>query len=220
VAIRVTAWAFVVCAVLGAIGVILPSFELDIHGLRLGRKTSLSLYQAHRDRDFVRRALAAYRRYGRRQQLEDLTGAKLPPQLADRAHLGDAHDAMTSLDAVSDDDVKSADRILAIAIWAFLALQAITAGLVFAGNVRGEHRRGALIGALALAVVVAAAAIAIHIACRQVVWEANDDLGYAAFGLALGAYVIPVASIGTVIAGIALLVQRKRLTASARTPSA
>jgi hypothetical protein len=213
VAVRVTAWLFVVCAALGALGTVLPSFELEVRGVSLGRRASLSLYQAHQDRDFVRRMLAAYRRSSHHRDLEDLTGAKLPAAVR-KAHLDDAHDAMTSLDTISDDDVRTADRVLAIVIWAFVALQVITAGLVFAGNVRGAHRRGQLIAAVALAVVTAAVAIAIQVACREAVFEANDDLGYAAISLAVGAYVIPIASIGTVIAGAFVL------RASARTRSA
>lgn len=204
-ALRVTAWLFVVCAVLAALGVVLPSFQLELRGVSLGRRMSLSLYQAHEDRDFVRRVLAAYRRNRHRRDLEDLTR---------NGRLADAHDAMTSLDAIQDEDIRAADRVLAIVIWAFVALQAITAALVFAGNVRGGHRRGPVIAALALAVVTAAVAIAIHVGCREAVFEANDDLGYAAIALAVGAYVIPIASVATVIAGVVLV------RASARTRSA
>ncbi len=216
----ITSWAFVVCAVLSAIGVFLPSFELSIHGWSLGRRTSLSLHQAHEDRDFVRRVLSAYRRSEHRRDLEAITAAKVPTKIADKAHLGDAHDALTSLDDVSDDDIRLADKALTITIWAFLALQALTAGLVFVGNVRGEHRKGYLIAALASAILTCVVAIAIHIGCRQAVWEANDDLGYAALHLASGAYVIPIAAAGTVIAGVVLLVQWRRLTIAAGTPSA
>lgn len=207
---RVASWAVVICALIGATGLFLPSFELEIRGIALGRRASLSLYQAHEDRAFVRKMLGVYRRSKARSAGEAITGAKLGDRIKSHFHLDDAHDALTSLDEISDEDIHDVGTILAIVIWSFLALELIVAGLVFLGTVRGSHRKAHVIGALVTTVVVVAVAIAIHIACREVAWEANDDLGAGAVGLAAGAYAIPIAAVGGLVAAIALVVQLRR----------
>src|SRR5437879_5271253 len=144
---RLASWAVVVCALIGATGVFLPSLEVEIHGIALGRRTSVSLYQAREDRDVVRRLLAAYRHSKGRRTGEAIAGSSMPRLVKSRLHLDDARDAMSSLDDISDADIRHVGTILAIAIWAFLALEAVVAGLVFVGAVRGAHTKRHLVGA-------------------------------------------------------------------------
>ena len=209
---RVASWVVVVCALVGAAGMFLPSVELQVGGTSFGRRTSLSLYQAHSDREFVRRFVASYGKSSGRRTGEALAAVLLPHAWGrTKGHIDDAHSAMTTLDEVGDDDIKTVYRILTIAIWAFLTLQTIIAALVFGEMTDGTRRRGRLIAALVMSIVVTAVGVAIHLICREAVWQANDNLGYDAIGLAVGAYLIPIAAIGGSIAMVVLLVRSRKL---------
>jgi hypothetical protein len=127
-----------------------------------------------------------------------------------KSNLDDVHDAMSSLDQVTDDDVVSGARVFAIALWTFLGLHAVMGLLVFVETMNGTFRRGRLIAALAISVVVTAMAFAINWACREAVFEANDELGVNALGAAGGAWLIPIAAACATASAIALLVLRRR----------
>jgi hypothetical protein len=206
--VRVASWVFVLCTALGAVAVFLPSVELPGAG-KVTRHAQLSLYTASTDRELVRRLFAAYHRNSKRQLGAALLH-KVTPRASGRprAALEDARDAMDTLDEVSDDDVRTAGTVFTIVLWTLLGLEVAIACLVFTELMRGGFRRGRLITALAGAVVVAAIAIALHLACREAVWEANDELGHAAVRLAAGAYVIPVAAVAALAAGIAVVARR------------
>jgi hypothetical protein len=210
---RVASWVFVVCALVSALGLFVASVDVEIRGHSLGRRTSLSLHDMATDRDFVRRVLARYghaagRRYG--EALADVALHRATAR-AKQLHVDDARDAMSTLDDVSDDDVKSAARALTIAIWGYVALAIAAAIIAFAGTQR-EPSRGRAIAGVALAVVLAAAAIGVHVALREAVWQANDEIGAHAVGLAAGAYLVPIAGAAALAAAIAVLVMQVRAT--------
>ena len=208
---RVAGWAFVMCTVLGAIGAFLPSIELRLGGSAVSKRTQLSLHAASSDRELVRRLLVAYRGSAPRRVGAELVRTVSPRASGrTRAALDDARDAMDTLDEVGDDDVRTAGMVFAITLWTLLGLQAAMAGLVFTELMRDGYRQSCLVAALVLSVVVAATAIALHLGCREVVWQANDEVGRTAVALRVGAYVLPVAAIGSLIAAIVLVVQRGR----------
>lgn len=213
---RVASWAFVLCAVLGAIGVFMPSIDLRFGGRAVTRRAQLSLHAASTDRELVRNLIAAYHRSSKRQLGGQLVRAVTPRASGrPRAALEDARDAMAALDDVSDDDVRTAGMIFTIVLWALLGLDAVMAALVFTELMRGAFRRGRLIAALAASVVVAAIAVALHLACREAVWEANDEVGRTAVVLAAGAYVIPFSGVAAMIAAIVLVARRTRAARAA-----
>lgn len=205
---RVASWAFVLCTALGAVAVFVPSIELRGAG-ELSKHAQLSLHAASTDRELVRRLIAAYHRSSKRQ-LGAAVLHKVTPRASGRprAALEDARDAMDTLDEVSDDDVRTAGTIFTIVLWTLLGLEAVMAGLVFTELMRGTFRSGRLIAALAASVVVAAITIALHLACREAVWQANDEVGHGALVLAAGAYVIPLAALAAVVAAIVLVARR------------
>ncbi|MDB4958538.1 MAG: hypothetical protein JWO36_6107 [Myxococcales bacterium] len=205
---RIAAWVFVVCALFGAIGVFVPSFELRVGGFTLGRRTTLSLYQASANREFARKFLAGYHRSAGKRVGAAVTAA-LMPRVGKRvkSHLDDVHDAMLTLDDVSDDDAKTGSTALVVTVWVLLALHALMAGLVFTDTAKAEFRRGRVIAAAAVSLVVTVAAIGIHLVSREAVWEANDEIGKDLVELGFGAYMMPVAAIAGFVAISVVLVQ-------------
>lgn len=208
---RVTSWVFVLCTVLGIVGVFLPSVELQLRGQAVSERTQLSLYEASSNRERVRELIAAYHRSTRRELGGDLlraasqrSGGRL------RSALDSARDAMDTLDYVSEDDVRTAGTIFTVTLWSLLALEALIVLLVFPQLMRGSYRRGSLVAALATALVVAAIAIAIHAACREAVAQANAEVGRTTLALAAGAYVIPLAAVAAFIAAVILVVRSRR----------
>jgi lysylphosphatidylglycerol synthetase-like protein (DUF2156 family) len=208
--VRVASWTFVLCTALGAVAVFLPSIELRGAG-EVTKHAQLSLHAASTDRELVRKLIAAYHGNSKRH-LGATFLHKVTPRASGRprAALEDARDAMDTLDDVSDDDVRTAGTIFTIALWTLLGLDAVMAGLVFGELMRGVFRRGRLVVALAASVVVAAIAIALHLACREAVWQANDEVGRTALVLAAGAYVLPIAAVAALIAAIVLVARRRR----------
>jgi hypothetical protein len=208
--VRLASWVFVIAAVLGAIGVFLPSVELQLGGTSVSRRTRISLYTASRDRDLVRRLIAAYHTSSKRKLSGDLVRT-VSPRVGGRVRsvLEDARDAMDMLDDTSDDDVRTAGAGFTAALAALLALDAVMILLVFPSLMRGTFRRGPLIGALVASLLATAIAGALHLACREAVWRANDEVGVTTVALAAGAYVIPLAALVNLAAAIALLRRRR-----------
>jgi hypothetical protein len=210
-AVRVASWVFVLCTALGAIAVFLPSIELRLRGSAISKRTQLSLYTAGGERALVRRLLAGYHGSSKRH-----VGAKImrtvSPRVGGRvrAALDDAHDAMDTLDEVTDDDVRTAGTLVTVTLWTLLGLDALMIAQVFTELMRGAYRRSRLIAALVLSVAVTAIAIAVHIVCREVVWQANDEVGGNALALRLGAYVIPIAAVAGLLTAIVLVARRRR----------
>ncbi len=210
---RLASWVFVIAAVLGAVGVFLPSVELQLGRKSVSKRTQISLYTASRDRELVRRLIAAYHTSSKRKLSGDIVRT-VSPRVGGRVRsvLEDARDAMDTLDDTSDDDVRTAGAAFTAALAALLALDAVMILLVFPSLMRGTFRRGPLLGALVASLLATAIAGALHLACREAVWRANDEVGVPTVALAAGAYVIPLAALVSFAAAIALL-RRRRHTA-------
>ena len=207
---RVASWVFVLAAMLGAVGAFLPSVELQLAGKSVSRRTQISLYTASRDRDVVRKLLATYHASSKRQLGADVI-RQVSPHVGGRVRsaLEDARDAMDTLDDTSDDDVRTAGTVFTASLAALLALDGLMILLVFPQLMRGSYRRGPLVAALVASVLAAAVAVALHLACRHAVWQANDEVGRTTLVLAAGAYVIPLAALVGLGAAIALAARRR-----------
>jgi hypothetical protein len=212
---RLASWIFVVAAAVTALGVFLPL--LEVAGHVISKRETLSLHGAANNRALVRKVLGAYRKYevmGMRPAVNRIT-----PHTGGRVkdYLEDADDAMDTLSGISDDDAKQAGRALLILTWFVIGLAAVMIALVFFDVVGGVYHRGRIIGALVLAVVLAAIAVSVRIGCGMVVFEVNDEIGSEAVRLGIATIVMPLASITALACSIALLVLHVR---SRRTPSA
>jgi hypothetical protein len=209
--VRVAAWVFVLCTALGAVAVFLPSVELQLGGAAVSKRTQLSLHTASTDRALVRRLLTAYR-HSERRRIGGAIVRKVTPRVGGRARaaLDDARDAMDTLDDVTDDDVRTATTAFLITLWTLLGLNAVMLLLVFPPLMRGTFRRGRMAAALVAALLVAAIAVALHVACREAIWEANDELGRTALVLAPGAYALPIATLAGLVSAIVLVARRSR----------
>jgi hypothetical protein len=206
--VRVAAWVFIVCTLLGAVSVFLPSAELAVNGVTLGRRTSLSLYQAANNRELVRRFVANYHRSGSRRMGSALAGVLVPKVGGHlRAHLDDVRDAMSTLDDISDDDAKTLGKVLVAVVWLLIVLHLVMGLLVFGDTLSGVLRRGRVIAAVAISVVVTVLAVVIRMITSEAVWEANDEIGKQAVDLGVAAYLMPVVSIAGLVAIVVVLVQ-------------
>ena len=210
---RLASWMFVLCAALGAIGVFLPSIQLRPGGAAVSKRVELSLYKVASDRAVARRLIAAYRASHHRRLGADLVHS-VSPRVGGRARaaLDDARDALTAVDDVSDDDVRTAGIVLVAALCALLGLDAIMAALVFGELMRGSRRRGRYVAAMTASLLAAAIAIALHLACREAVWQANDEVGRSALSLGPGAYVLPLAALAAFALAVLLVARRSRST--------
>jgi hypothetical protein len=209
--VRIASWVLIVCSMVAALGLFMPCLEVRLHGALLSKRTSLSLYSANKHEDLVRKLLSAYRGSSRRHvggAMIDAAKGHVGGRLG--GMLGDARDAMDTLDDISDDDVKAAGTALTVTLWTFLALSATLIALVFVETMRGAYRRSRLVAAVALAVLLAAIAVVLHIAFREVVFEANDELGGDSVQLAVAAYIIPLGALASLSSAIVLLVRRGR----------
>ncbi len=208
---RIASWALIVCAMVAALGLFMPCLEVRIHGALLSKRTTLSLYSANNHEDLVRKLLRAYRTSSRRH-----LGATVIEAARSRVHgrlgdaLGDARDAMDTLDDVTDDDVRHAGTALAATVWTFLGLASVVIALAFVETMRASYRKRRLVAALVATVFIAAIGVAIFLGCRELAWEANDELGADAVKLGIAAYVIPIASVSALASAVLLLVRRSR----------
>jgi hypothetical protein len=202
---------------LGMIGVFLPSVAVEVGGVALSHRAEVSLYRAESNREVVRKWLASYGRSGGKR----IGGALLPVLLphthgAINDHLDDVNSAMDTLKDVHDDDVKTAGVVLQVLLWGFLGLHVLAGGLVLRGLVSGrEHRGGALAVAAVVTVIVGLVGVGLYFAWGAAVFEINDEIGKEVVGLAIGAYVSPVAAIGMLVAMAVLVVRQLRLKSRA-----
>jgi hypothetical protein len=203
--VRVVSWVFVLCALAAATGVFMPCIELAAVHTKHG---SVSLYEASTHRALARRLIAAYQKSRGRALGELVTGAALKHVKND--YLGDARDAMSTLDEVSDQDVATAGTALVVVIWLFLLLQAV-GGLLVLGQLVGDvWRRRRLIAIVSMAIVSGAIAVGLLMVCREAAWQANDEIGHAILGAGAGVYVMTVASIAGLGCAIAVAIGRLR----------
>jgi hypothetical protein len=212
---RIASWVVVACCALAAIGLFFPAIEArpELTGRvqRIAHRTTLSLYQAAADRELARHLLAVYRAsHGQR------VGAKLISDLEPHARgrardaLDDARDAMDTLGGISDDQAKTIGTAVAVAIWSFLAIAILIGVIALAQAVAGIYRRGRIVVIFVLALITCAAAIAMWIACKQVVFEINDGISYSVAELGAGAWLIPIGGVGTLAGATALLASHVR----------
>lgn len=204
---RVVSWVFVLCAVAAATGVFMPCLEITAVRTKRG---SVSLYEASTHRALARKLIAAYQKSRGRALGELVTGAAL--KHVKNEYVGDASDAMSTLDEVSDQDVAMAGTALVVAIWLFLALQAIGGVLVLGQLVGDVWRRRRLIAIVAMAVVSSVIGVAMMLVCREAAWQANDEIGRAVLGAGAGVYVMTVASLAGLACAIVRLVAGARRT--------
>lgn len=203
---RLAAWLFVLCTTLGVVALFLPSLRVEVRGAALSKRTEISLYRISADRAVARRLFAAYHRSEPRKLGERMLH-KVAPRIGGRARgvIDDARDAMDTLDGIDDRDVKNAGVAYTIGLWTLLALEALLISAVFVQLMRGGPRRGAMIAVAIGALVVAAASIAVHAGCREVAWQANDEVGARVLSIAIGAYLVPLAGVAAFLASIALV---------------
>ncbi len=208
---RIAAWVFLLCAVVSAAAVFMPNIEIQLGGKSLGKHMSLSLYDISTKRDDVRRFFAVYSAVHGKKKAEAVLG-RLANHVGKRvkSHVDDVRDAMETLDEVTDQDVETVAKILTITMWSFLVVSGIMVALMFVETMRATLRRSRVIVALVMAVIAATVAVGIHITYRQVIAEANDELGGHPFALSVGAYVLPLAAIAALAAIVVALVQLQR----------
>jgi hypothetical protein len=208
---RIASWLFVACATLAAIGLFFPAIDANVGRQLHVKQTTLSLYQAASDRELARELLAVYRaNHGQRVGTKLVTSMEPYARGKIKDALEDAHDASESLGGISDHDAKTIGTAVAVAIWLFLALQILMAGLVFVQAVVGTYRRGRLIVALILSIISAAMAGAIYYGCTRVVFEVNDEISYPVVRLGPGVTMLAIAAAGALVCAIALLALRGR----------
>ena len=198
---------FIVCAVVAALSVFMPVLDVPVAGHVMSKRETLSLHGAASNRRLIRKLLAAYR-HNSAARMSGAVADKLAPHARGRAkdYLEDAGDAMDALSGISDEDAKQAGRALLALTWIVIGLCALMTALIFFDVVTGIFHRGRIIGALVVAILVAAIAIAIRIGCGMVAFEANDELGAAVVELGVATIAMPAAAISAVLSGIALLV--------------
>ena len=168
----------------------------------------MSLYEASTHRALARRLIGAYQKSRGRALGEVIADVALRHVKND--YLGDARDAMSTLDEVSDRDVATAGTALVVAIWLFLALQALGGVLVLGQLVGDVWRRRRLIAIVAMALVSSVIGVAMLLVCREAAWQANDEVGHAILGAGAGVYVMTVASIASLACAIAVAIGRLR----------
>jgi hypothetical protein len=192
--VRIASWIFVACAVVVLVAVFVPSIAVEVHGFT-PRKASLSLYKISTDRGIARALFGRYSHSQGRKVGEALTAALVPRMGSNKVHLDDAQDAMSTLDELSDEDVKHAGWAIMGAVWALILLSIVMAGLVIGELVRPEVRTRRTIVAAVLSLVVAALGVGAHLGCGEAVFQANDEIGRDLLALAVGAYLLPVAAV-------------------------
>jgi len=208
---RLVAWAFLVCTVLGAAGLFLPSFGLRVGGVSLGRRASLSVYQAIEERDLVRRVAVAYRQGARTPVGSAMVAALSSASPGRLSHFtADVRSAAMALDVASGEDAAVSASLVSAALWVVLALHAIMAFLVVGGAIEGNFRRWRLIVTVLVAMIVAAVGIGLFVVARSAVDDVNAELGRGVLELGVGCYVIAGAAVGALALGIGLVVMHTR----------
>jgi hypothetical protein len=218
---RIASWVVVACCALAAMGLFFPAIEarpeLTARVQRIARRTTLSLYQAAADRELARHLLAVYRAsHGQRVGTKLIS--ELEPHSRGRAKdaLDDARDAMDTLAGITDDQAKTIGTAIAVAIWSFLGLTILIGLVALVQTVGGIYRRGRVVVIFVLALITCTAAIAMWIACKQVVFEINDEISYSVAELGSGAWLIPIGGVGMFAGAVTLLASHLRHARASR----
>jgi hypothetical protein len=197
--VRVVSWIFVVCAFASATGIFMPSLEVTLVRSKYG---NVSLYEVSTHRALATKLIAAYHENRGRALTEVLL------EHSKNEYAGDARDAMSTLDSVSDRDVKTAGTALVAILWAFLALQAVMGLLVLGSLVGDVYRKRRLVLVAVLAAVSTAIAIGLRLVCGEAVFQANDEVGRTVLGVGPGATVMVVASAIGLVAIVTVTIGR------------
>lgn len=196
---RVVSWIFVVCAFASATGIFMPSLEVTLVRSKYG---NVSLYEVSTHRALATKLIAAYHKSRGRALTEILL------EHSKNEYAGDASDAMSTLDSVSDRDVRTAGTALVAILWAFLALQAVMGLLVLGSLVGDVYRKRRLVLVAALSAVSTAIAIGLRLVCGEAVFQANDEVGRTVLGVGPGATVMVVASAVGLVAIVTVTIGR------------
>jgi hypothetical protein len=197
--VRVVSWIFVVCAFASATGIFMPSLEVTLVRSKYG---NVSLYEVSTHRALATKLIAAYHKSRGRALTEILL------EHSKNEYAGDASDAMSTLDSVSDRDVRTAGTALVAILWAFLALQAVMGLLVLGSLVGDVYRKRRLVLVAALSAVSTAIAIGLRLVCGEAVFQANDEVGRTVLGVGPGATVMVVASAVGLVAIVTVTIGR------------
>ena len=197
--VRVVSWIFVVCAFASATGLFMPSLEVTLVRSKYG---NVSLYEVSTHRALATKLIAAYHKNRGRALTEILL------EHSKNEYAGDARDAMSTLDSVSDRDVKTAGTAFVAILWAFLALQAVMGLLVLGSLVGDVYRRRRLVLVAVLSAVSTAIAIGLRLVCGEAVFQANDEVGRTVLGVGPGATVMVVASAIGLVAIVTVTIGR------------
>lgn len=187
---RVVSWIFVVCALASAAGIFMPSLEVTVVRTKHG---SVSLYELGTHRALATKLIAAYHKSRGRALGEALTGAVL--KHSKNEYVGDASDAMSTLDSVSDEDVQTLGTVFVATIWAFLLLQAVMGLLVLGSLVGDVYRKRRLVAVSVMSLVSAMIAIGLRLVCGEAAFQANDEIGRTVIGVGPGGTLMAVASV-------------------------
>ena len=214
---RIAAWLSIVFAVLSAIAEFLPGIELQVGGVTLGKRAKVSLYTAARDRDVVKTLIERYHALGGKSTGEKAADFVLSHahKKATKAHVDDARDAMSTLDDVQGSDIQLAGRALVGVTFGYFAIVVAFVLLMFGATDEAKFSRKRAIGGLAVAVVLAAVAIAVHVGWSMGLAEVNDEIGGESFVLGIGAYLMPVGAVAALGCAIATLVLHAKRNAKA-----
>lgn len=202
---RLVSWIFVLCALASATGIFMPGLELRAVRVKHG---SVSLYELASHRALAARVIAAYHKSRGRALGEALTAVVV--KRTHNEYLGDASDAMSTLDDISDQDVRTLGTVLVVTIWGFLAIQAVMGLLVLGSLVGDVYRKRRLVLVTVLAAVSSAISIGLMMVCREAAWEANDEIGHAVLGAGVGPTLMTAASVIGFVAIAAVLIAHLR----------
>jgi hypothetical protein len=211
--VRLVSWIFVLCALASATGIFMPSLEL--RAVRIQR-ANVSLYELGAHRALATRVIAAYHKSRGRALAQVLTGIAV--KHSKNEYLGDVNDAMSTLDDVSDQDVRTLGTVLVVVIWGYLALQVVMGLLVLGSLVGDVYRKRRLLLVSGLSLVSTAIAVGLLMVCREAAWEANDEIGHTVLGAGAGPYLMAVASAIGFVAIVAVLVGHVRAARAAVNP--
>jgi len=194
--------AFLCCA-----GMFAPVGQLDLTGHSIVRTTSISLWKLGNSKEDVQTFLSGYRGSKTKKVGAAVLG-KVAPHLRGRAasDASDVQEAMAALDELKDEDVETVGTFAAIVVWTLLGLNLLGAYLVLAAHPPSGRGRGRTILALITSLLASAISVGLLIGLGQVVALANDELGREMLSLRVGAYLVPLGAVGTLVATITLMV--------------
>jgi hypothetical protein len=201
--VRVVSWIFVVCAFASATGIFMPSLEVTLVRSKYG---SVSLYEIGTHRALATKLIAAYHKSHGRALAESLTGAIV--KHSKNEYVGDASDAMSTLDSVSDKDVQTLGTVFVVTIWAFLVLQAVMGLLVLGSLVGDVYRKRRLVAVAAMSLVSTVIAIAMRLVVGEAAFQANDEIGRTVLGVGPGATLMVVAAAIGLVAIVTVTIGR------------